>query len=146
LKIVTDNQCQACGTRRKKKLLVFSDNFVPYCNSYWICNESHPNHPSQKDMKKLYQFAEVQAMMANKVPDEAHAIRQLMNKPLSVRISDYKTIRFLLDIKKQEELATISDAVRHCIDYTIKDHRPSTVAPVKPLEPSTKLDEEDLSF
>lgn len=147
MKIITDNVCHACQARRKKKLLRFTENFVPYCYTYWVCNENHPNHPSQTGNTKLYNHTELYDMMKDKLPDEAQTIKQLMNKPLSVRLSDYRTIRFLLDIKASQELPSLSDAVRHCIEYTISGYKPEPVITKEQTEVDlAEVNEEDLTF
>lgn len=139
MRITTDNYCVACGANRKKKLLVFTENFIPYCSSYWLCNESHPNHPKQKQHIQLYNFKEIQDLIAKRKPEDSQIIKQLMSKPFSVRISDYKTINFLIELKKIHDLNSFSDALRYCIDQTMEKNQIE-------IPDESKTNEEDLTF
>lgn len=107
--------CHACGKPRRKKMLGFTEKFVPYCSSYWLCNEKHPNHPANPDKQALFP------------PDKVKAnenIQALMTKPFSMRIGDYATCKFLVDLQQEKGFKSMSDTVRFCLDEMQKDHVP----------------------
>lgn len=134
------NTCVACGTNRKRKQLAYTEDYIPYCSSYWICNDNHPHHPNKKEQLQLFSLKEIQNKLIEKVGVDSPYIKQLRLKPFSIRISDYKTLSFLMDIKKANNFDSISDCLRYCIDFTMNDH-------YKELEqPKTKTTDEELKF
>lgn len=138
-----DNVCSACGQSRKKKSLVFDKNFKPFCSSHWVCNDKHPNHPSQREEYghvTLMTYDEMQEERADAITESEYDIfKNFMTKPFSVRIQDLQTVLFLRDLQHKQNLSSYSEAIRYCISVVmgenkeiVKDANEIYQKPIKP--------------
>jgi hypothetical protein len=140
------NTCVACGTTRKKKQLVYSEDFTPYCSSYWICNDNHPHYPTKENKIPLFSLSDMQEKLREELGEDSDYLKQLKLKPFSVRISDYRTISFLIDIKKAYNLDSFSDCLRYCIDFTMKEKQKELGQETETKTVITKTTSEELTF
>jgi hypothetical protein len=119
--------CTACYTERKQRQLGYDpETLLPYCVHSYMCNENHPNSVpnilKRQGELKLIPYAEAEAvclgLIANK--EEYEAIKQMVSKPITLRIGDPELAKFILDLQKQLDLPDRSAAIRHCIQL-VKD-------------------------
>ena len=113
--------CHACGKPRRKKMLAFTQNYVPYCISYWLCNDQHPSNPANMNKDKVQLFAHDELKITNNV-------QQLMTKPFSIRIGDYETSKFLTELQEKHKFKSLSDTVRYCLEVVKKQEKPEPQA------------------
>lgn len=149
-KLNNDFQCTACGASRKRKMLSYTENHVPYCSSYWTCNHDHPNHPKNIDKRggtfKLYSFEEVQKTLSDQLSEEQFTfIQNLVKNPFSFRLNDYRVILFLLDMQKEKGLESFADTIRYCITYTMNDAIPTETEP-KPQAKTVQVSTDNFTF
>lgn len=129
---VLGTTCAACGAHRRRKTILYDPRTLEaYCHTPYICNEEHPN--STKNLLQrgseleLVTYEDAQqllkaALEANlSVGTEADQVRRMVLAPTSIRISDPDLAKFLLDLKKEEGLSSISDAIRYCVWQVMKE-------------------------
>ncbi len=125
--------CHACGKPRRMKMLSFTENNVPYCVSYWLCNDKHPSNPSNPNKIPLFSSLEVKG-----INDQVYL---LMTKPFSMRIGDYTTCKFLTDLQAEKGFANMSDTVRYCLESFMKTHEPEPTPEPAPVPQPQKEEE-----
>ena len=47
-------------------------------------------------------------------------LERIVKKPQSIRINDYAIAYYLLTLKEQYGLSSLSEAIRHCVSYAMK--------------------------
>lgn len=131
--------CHACGKPRRKKMLAFTQNHVPYCISYWLCNDKHPSNPANPHKVPLFTEDEIKVTTP---------IKQLMTKPFSIRIGDYEMSRFLVELQEKQGFKNLSDTVRYCLELVRNQKQPDPVPPPQQEQPkpTPKQDLEEWTF
>lgn len=150
------NTCTACRmTRKKKSLLYDAATLKPYCLHPYMCNENHPNHPvalvQRGSEYKMYPYDEARERYikaTGRMPElvDAESIEdyeRVLSKILSLRITAPEHAALLVELMHDEKLHidSISDAIRHCIDFTL-DARQEELKMVKAQKAAQKLAEE----
>jgi Arc/MetJ-type ribon-helix-helix transcriptional regulator len=118
--------CNACGVERKKtKVLYDPDQFMPYCEHPYICNDEHPNSPknmiARGEELKLLELADAtekfHQWLALNHPDKEKAarIRRMVTQPITIRIGSPEMAQFVLDLQDEFSFSSVSDTIRYCI-------------------------------
>ena len=145
---MVENVCSACGQKRKRKMLMYTEDFKAYCASHWVCNDNHPNNPINKNSVVMYTFEELNVKAEETFTKKDFEVLQvLLNKPVSLRFQDFQTVTFLTKLQEEKGLKSLSEAIRYCIrlamnevDITIEVSTPKTE--VKPKYVSTEEENE----
>jgi hypothetical protein len=118
--------CAACGVERKKKGIRYSpEDFMPYCDNPYVCNENHPNAPKNLLLRgaelALIPYAEAEekykAYLDKNLPNSemAEKIRRMVTNPTTVRVADPGLAQFLLEFQEEMQFDSISDTIRFCV-------------------------------
>lgn len=126
--------CQACGRERSKTKAVMYDpeTLFAYCESPYICNDKHPNAPKNL-LKRGSELQLISLVDAQKIfkeqlmetvgdPERIAKIRQMVDKPTTIRIGSPDLAIFLLDLQDSFGFGSIADTVRYCIQE-MKDRK-----------------------
>ena len=120
--------CQVCEKPLKKKEARYDEYGRVYCNNPFDCSEEHPNSP-QNIVKRGYAYAlyDHKTYASRKLEgfdeldDETKLkLERIVKKPQSIRINDYAIAYYLLTLKEQYGLSSLSEAIRHCVSYAMK--------------------------
>lgn len=126
--------CSACGRERSKtKSILFDPNTLyPYCESPYICSSDHPNAPANLLKRgaelKLIPLSEAQKLFKEYLiktvgdPEKILRIRNMVDKPMTIRIGDPELARFILELQDMYQMSSVSDAIRYCIQ-TMKENK-----------------------
>lgn len=126
--------CTACGAERKKKgmILYRSTDFMPFCQDFYFCNDDHPNSPknvlANQGLTELIPFEQAQEAFKGWLdvhhsdPAQVKKIRQMVERPITLRIGSPELAQFLLDIQSEFNMSSLSDAIRYCIQ-SVKGNR-----------------------
>lgn len=143
--------CTACHAERKQRQLGYDpETLLPYCIHAYMCNENHPNSVpnilKRQGELKLIPYAEAEAvclgLIANK--EEYEAIKQMLSKPITLRIGDPELAKFILDLQKQLDLPDRSAAIRYCIQLvkdqpiTAEQHTTTSFPVSAPVQPKVE--------
>ena len=123
--------CQVCEKPLKKKEARYDDYGRVYCPNPFECTEEHPNSP-QNIVKRghayaLYDhktYATRKLEGFDELDDETKLkLERIVKKPQSIRINDYAIAYYLLTLKEQYGLSSLSEAIRHCVSYAMKANK-----------------------
>lgn len=126
-------KCVACGKERVMKELLYTADKELVCINPFQCNENHPNSVKnilkRGDAVKLYTAAELEDNIYEQlnIDDETKAHIERLLKPQSIRLSKVAIAHYLIELQKYRGLASISEAIRYCVSYTMK-HLPVDAA------------------
>lgn len=117
--------CAACGKEHKTSHLAYDpETLLPYCTHPYICNSDHPNSPTKLIKRQteqlLVSYAEANAAHEKQLLDRydptiIERIKVLVSKPLTVRVPNPDTAKYLIELQEKMDFATMSDTVRYCI-------------------------------
>ena len=120
--------CQVCEKPLKKKEARYDEYGRVYCPNPFECSEEHPNSPQNIVKRghayalydnKTYATRKVEGF--NELDDEMKLkLERIVKKPQSIRINDYAIAYYLLTLKEQYGLSSLSEAIRHCVSYAMK--------------------------
>lgn len=120
-------QCTACSKEYTKKEIVYSTERLPYCPNPFVCNEDHPNSPdnivARGGAVKMFTESELEdnTFEMLEVSDAMkERIMKIATKPQSIRLSKLDIAHYLIMLQETRNLASISEAVRHCVSLAIK--------------------------
>jgi hypothetical protein len=121
-------KCVACGKEQNKKDLLYSENRELYCINPFTCNEYHPNSVanivSRGGAVPLYKEDELENTLFDKLNvsnEMKERIMRVATKPQSIRLSKLDIAHYLLELQDKRELNSISEAVRYCVSYTMRN-------------------------
>ena len=136
--------CTACGKERKPKSLMYDPKtFKSYCHTPYICTDEHPNSPKNLIKRgsemELVDFTAIQKAYESRLlestdPEEVAKIYRLMRNPATVRITDPKMAKFLVEYARTSGLDTMSDVFRLAIE-TLMQPNPLPVEEEPEMEP-----------
>lgn len=127
--MLLDKECTACGRGRSAKALKYDPKtFAAYCDSAYICNESHPNsianvikRKSEVDLLPHDEAVErYKEMLESEYdPKMVLQIKKLLTGPISVRLLSKETAEYVAHIQRQYNLKTPSEAIRYCVQLAM---------------------------
>jgi hypothetical protein len=120
-------KCVACEKELTKKDLLYTDDKQAYCVNPFTCNDEHPNSVKnilkRGSAVKLYNESELEENLFDKldVSDEMkERITKAVSKPQSIRLSKVPIAHYILAKQEEEGLASISEAIRYCVEIAMK--------------------------
>lgn len=150
--------CQVCEKPLKKKEVRYDEHGRVYCPNPFECTEEHPNSP-QNIVKRGYAcdlydhktYATRKLEGFEELDDETKLkLERIVKKPQSIRINDYAIAYYLLTLKEQYGLSSLSEAIRHCVSYAMKANQIEQPQPQEQEQPQPQEKEqeydEDLVF
>lgn len=126
-------KCTACGRERSKtKAILYDPNtLLPYCEHPYICNTKHPNTPMKIVERggelKLITYNEAQKAFKDHLmdtiidPEQVERIKDIVDKPKSIRISSPELAKFLVETQEKYGFDSLSDTIRHCIRLVMEN-------------------------
>lgn len=119
-------KCTACFKELSKKDVVFTEDKVPYCKNPFECGDIHPNSVvnivARGGAIKMYTEVELEDNIFDRLhisSEMKERIIKVASKPQSIRLSKYDIAYYLLQLQATKELASISEAVRYCVNFTM---------------------------
>lgn len=129
-------RCTACNKELNKKEVVYTEDKRPYCQNPFQCNENHPNSVqnilARGGAVDLYTEDELENNIFDRlnISDEMKdRILKVATKPQSIRLSKYEIAYYLIALQEERELASISEAVRYCVQLAM------TIEPITKGQP-----------
>jgi hypothetical protein len=125
-----------------KKETVYTIEGLPYCNNPYSCGEDHPNSTKNilergKDVK-MYTEKELEVRryeMLDLTDEQREQIERIVTKPMTVRINQVELAYYLLQVREQYGVGSLSEAVRLCVQ---KMHELFPIGEVLPTAPKPK--------
>lgn len=148
------NQCEACGKEVNRKELLFTEDRMGYCANPFTCNEKHPNSVgnivARQGAVKMHTEEELETSIYENlnVSDEVkNRIMKIATKPQSIRLSKIDIAYYVLELQERKHLTSISEAVRYCIEKTMREEPLETMEEVEEstiirMEPEPEPDQE----
>jgi hypothetical protein len=132
--------CTACNKSLTRKEAMFTKEREPYCPNPFNCeNMDHPNSVqnivSRGGAVTLYTDEQIEVDMLENLdltPEMRDRIQKVATKPQSIRLNRQDIAYYLLKLQETHKMASISEAVRYCVNYTM-EHAPIADKP-KPVE------------
>jgi hypothetical protein len=119
-------KCTACNKELNRKEVVFTDDKKPYCQNPFQCNDNHPNSVAnilaRGGAVNLYTEEELEMNffdMNSISPEMKDRILKVATKPQSIRLSKYEIAHYLIALQEENKLASISEAVRYCVQIAM---------------------------
>lgn len=135
-------RCVACNKELSKKEVLFTENKEPYCVNPFTCNDEHPNSVKKILARgaavKMFTEDELEENIFDKlsVSDEMkERIMKVAGKPQSIRLSKLDIAHYLVQLQDSKELASISEAVRYCVNVAMKELPVAELLAPKPSVP-----------
>jgi hypothetical protein len=120
-------RCTACDKELNKKEVVYTEDNKAYCPNPFQCNENHPNSVqnilARGAAVKLYTEDELEENIFDRLHiTEAmkDRILKVATKPQSIRLSKYDVAHYLLALQEEEDMTSISEAVRFCVHLAMR--------------------------
>jgi hypothetical protein len=120
-------KCVACEKELNKKDLLYTEDKQAYCVNPFTCTEEHPNSVknilSRGAAVRLFNENELEENLFDKlaVSDEMkERITKAVSKPQSIRLSKVPIAHYILAKQEEEGLASISEAIRYCVEIAMK--------------------------
>ena len=158
--MLLDKECTACGKGRSVKSLQYHPKtFEAYCDSPYVCNDSHPNSIANVIVRKteieLLPYEEAvekyERMLDREYdPKTVMQIRKLLTGPISVRLLSKDVAEYVAKIQTTYNLKTPSEAIRYCVQLAMGavNQEPQDVEPeeAEPEAETTENSEEEWQF
>lgn len=120
-------KCNGCYKELNKKEVVYTEDKIAYCKNPFECSDVHPNSVANIVARggavKMYTEDELENNIFDRlnISDEMKdRIIKVASKPQSIRLSKYEIAYYLLQLQATKELASISEAVRYCVNFTME--------------------------
>lgn len=137
-------KCVACFKELGKKDVVFTEDKHPYCSNPFVCNDAHPNSVqniiARGGAVKMFTEEELETSIFDRlaISDEMKdRIMKIASKPQSIRLSKYEIAYYLLQLQESKDLASISEAIRYCVNLAMR------VEPVDGVEAPDSIESPD---
>jgi hypothetical protein len=138
-------KCAACNKELTRKEAMFTKEREPYCPNPFECE--HMDHPNSVQnivarggAVTLFTDEQVQVdtiKNLNVSPEMMERIQKVATKPQSIRLNRQDISYYLLKLQETQKMASISEAVRYCVNYTM-EHAPIEDKPLPPIVEQTK--------
>lgn len=145
-------KCTACEKELAKKEALYTEDKLPYCVNPFTCNDQHPNSVenivARKGAVKMFTEDELESNTfdnLNVTQEMKERIMKVATKPQSIRLFKVDIAYYVLQLKESKNLASISEAVRYCIEKTMEDE-PLDHVPSEPDESSDDVMETEITF
>jgi hypothetical protein len=124
-------KCAACNKELTRKEAMFTKERDPYCPNPFNCeNMNHPNSVqnivARGGAVTLYTDDQIESDMLKNLdltPEMRDRIQKVATKPQSIRLNRQDIAYYLLKLQETHTMASISEAVRYCVNYTM-EHAP----------------------
>lgn len=137
-------KCLACSKELAKKDVVFTEDKHPYCSNPFTCNDLHPNSVhniiARGAAEKMFTEEELETSIFDRLAitnEMKERIMKIASKPQSIRLSKYEIAYYLLQLQEVKELASISEAIRYCVNLAMK------VEPAEGVEAPESIESSD---
>ena len=137
-------KCTACAKELSRKEAMFTKERDPYCPNPFNCESiNHPNSVknivARGGAVPLYTDEQIEFDMLKNLdltPEMRDRIQKVATKPQSIRLNRQDIAYYLLKLQETHKMASISEAVRYCVNFAMENSPIETkeeTAPTKVL-------------
>jgi hypothetical protein len=120
--------CTACNKTLSRKEAMFTKDREPYCPNPFTCNDMHPNSVknivSRGGAVTLYTDEQIELDMLKNLDltsEMRDRIQKVATKPQSIRLNRQDIAYYLLKLQETHKMASISEAVRYCVNFAMEN-------------------------
>jgi hypothetical protein len=122
-------KCAACGKERERKHMMFTKDQSAYCPNPFECkHDLHPNsvknivnRGGSVDLLTMEEIDKDVLKNLNLTPEMRDRIQKVATKPQSIRLNRQDIAYYLLKLQETHNMASISEAVRYCVNYAMEN-------------------------
>jgi hypothetical protein len=122
-------KCTACAKELSRKEAMFTKERDPFCPNPFNCESTnHPNSVTNIVARggavPLYTDEQIEFDMLKNLdltPEMRDRIQKVATKPQSIRLNRQDIAYYLLKLQETYKMASISEAVRYCVNYTMEN-------------------------
>jgi hypothetical protein len=144
-------KCTACNKELNRKEVVYTEDKQAYCPNPFSCNDNHPNSVpnilARGGALKLYTEDELEENIFDRLnitEEMKDRILKVATKPQSIRLSKYDVAHYLLALQEEENMTSISEAVRFCVHLAMQVRPLGRKGKIVPQQPTGDIVPEDI--